>query len=153
MTWHRDQYKSQYLLYSIIEENEKLVKCCIVIKKVKLISRILFRFLLPATKFEWRMQVTWIRIRDWHILTSGLQTYTADARFRVKLASEVAEWTLEIKYLQKRDDGTYYCQVCAHLTHLLKMGRLGLEANVSCCFLSYEFCTTNEIIINVTNQE
>ena len=56
-------------------------------------------------------QVTWVRIRDWHILTSGLLTYTADARFRVKHAADAFEWTLEIKYLQKRDEGTYYCQV------------------------------------------
>lgn len=38
-------------------------------------------------------------------------TYTADARFRVKHAPEASEWTLEIKFLQKRDEGTYYCQV------------------------------------------
>ncbi|KAI9557655.1 hypothetical protein GHT06_017483 [Daphnia sinensis] len=57
-------------------------------------------------------QVTWIRIRDWHILTSGVLTYTADARFRVKHSeSEASEWTLEIKFLQKRDEGTYYCQI------------------------------------------
>lgn len=55
--------------------------------------------------------MTWVRIRDWHILTSGLLTYTADARFRVKHATDAFEWTLEIKYLQKRDEGTYYCQV------------------------------------------
>ncbi|XP_046438745.1 uncharacterized protein LOC124190212 isoform X2 [Daphnia pulex] len=58
-------------------------------------------------------QVTWIRIRDWHILTSGLLTYTADARFRIKHTenTEASEWTLEIKFLQKRDEGTYYCQI------------------------------------------
>ncbi|XP_059350876.1 uncharacterized protein LOC130687470 isoform X2 [Daphnia carinata] len=57
-------------------------------------------------------QVTWIRIRDWHILTSGVLTYTADARFRVKHSeTEASEWTLEIKFLQKRDEGTYYCQI------------------------------------------
>ena len=55
--------------------------------------------------------MTWIRTRDWHVLTAGLLTYTADARFRVKHAAEASEWTLEIKYLQKKDDGTYYCQV------------------------------------------
>lgn len=58
------------------------------------------------------LKVTWIRIRDWHILTSGVLTYTADARFRVKHSeTEASEWTLEIKFLQKRDEGTYYCQV------------------------------------------
>jgi hypothetical protein len=71
-------------------------------------------------------------MRDWHILTSGLLTYTADARFRVKHQSQpvqpppsasivpsrpdVSEWTLEIKFLQARDEGTYYCQVHYLLT-------------------------------------
>ena len=60
--------------------------------------------------------VLWLRTRDWHILTAGLLTYTADARFRVKHHSEVSEWTLEIKYLQHKDDGTYHCQVTFLLT-------------------------------------
>lgn len=67
------------------------------------------------------LKVTWIRIRDWHILTSGVLTYTADARFRVKHSeTEASEWTLEIKFLQKRDEGTYYCQVRFPILSILK---------------------------------
>ena len=74
----------------------------------------LLMLMMPLQTFL-SVKVTWIRLRDWHILTSGLLTYTADARFRVKHAPESSEWTLEIKFLQKRDEGAYYCQVRARL--------------------------------------
>lgn len=57
------------------------------------------------------MQVTWVRVRDWHILTAGMQTYTADARFRVKHATDSPEWTLEMRFVQTEDEGAYLCQV------------------------------------------
>ena len=54
-------------------------------------------------------QVSWIRRRDWHILTAGTKVFTKDARFQ--LMHSGAEWTLVVKYLQQRDEGTYVCQV------------------------------------------
>lgn len=29
------------------------------------------------------LQISWIRLRDWHILTNGVVTYTTDSRFQV----------------------------------------------------------------------
>ncbi|CAH0696056.1 unnamed protein product [Spodoptera exigua] len=104
-----------------------------------------------------RGQVSWIRKRDWHILSSGKFTYTNDERFQseshvstqidridrsdtttsldtkretsLTLPEEMTEgpilpikdrvlhgegsedWTLQIKFVQKRDNGTYECQV------------------------------------------
>ncbi|XP_049788235.1 hemicentin-2-like [Schistocerca gregaria] len=55
--------------------------------------------------------ISWVRRRDWHILTSGLFTYTNDERFQVLHAEGSDDWTLQIKYVQKRDNGTYECQV------------------------------------------
>ncbi|RZF41348.1 hypothetical protein LSTR_LSTR000062 [Laodelphax striatellus] len=55
--------------------------------------------------------ISWVRRRDWHILTSGVFTYTNDERFQVLHAEGTDDWTLQIKYLQKRDNGTYECQV------------------------------------------
>ncbi|XP_021939716.1 uncharacterized protein LOC110839609 isoform X1 [Zootermopsis nevadensis] len=55
--------------------------------------------------------VSWIRRRDWHILTSGLFTYTNDERFQVVHTEGGDDWNLQIKYVQKRDNGTYECQV------------------------------------------
>ncbi|GFG32046.1 hypothetical protein Cfor_06837, partial [Coptotermes formosanus] len=54
--------------------------------------------------------VSWIRRRDWHILTSGLFTYTNDERFQVVHTEGGDDWNLQIKYVQKRDNGTYECQ-------------------------------------------
>jgi hypothetical protein len=56
-------------------------------------------------------QVSWVRRRDWHILTSGVFTYTNDERFQVAHTEGSDDWTLQIKYVQKRDNGTYECQV------------------------------------------
>merc|ERR1711997_523464 len=56
--------------------------------------------------------VSWIRRRDWHILSSGnLGTFTKDQRFQLLHVPNSHEWTLMIKYIQNRDEGTYVCQV------------------------------------------
>ncbi|CAG9135940.1 unnamed protein product [Plutella xylostella] len=57
-----------------------------------------------------RGQVSWIRKRDWHILSSGKFTYTNDERFQVLHGEGTEDWTLQIKFVQKRDNGTYECQ-------------------------------------------
>ncbi|XP_056646510.1 hemicentin-2-like isoform X1 [Diorhabda sublineata] len=56
-------------------------------------------------------QVSWVRRRDWHILSSGVFTYTNDERFQILHAEGSDDWTLQIKYVQKRDNGTYECQI------------------------------------------
>ncbi|XP_059078709.1 lachesin-like isoform X1 [Tigriopus californicus] len=55
--------------------------------------------------------VSWIRRRDMHILTVDQAVFTKDARFLMHHLPESSQWTLMIKYLQKRDEGTYVCQV------------------------------------------
>ncbi|CAK9805002.1 Zwei Ig domain protein zig-8 [Anthophora quadrimaculata] len=56
-------------------------------------------------------QVSWIRKRDLHILTSMLVTYTSDARFTIVGNPEHDDWNLRIDYVQPRDAGIYECQV------------------------------------------
>ncbi|XP_042892578.1 zwei Ig domain protein zig-8-like, partial [Penaeus japonicus] len=56
-------------------------------------------------------QVTWMRVRDLHILTVGLVTYSADERFQVLHSGETDDWTLQVQYSQPRDSGAYKCQV------------------------------------------
>lgn len=58
------------------------------------------------------MKVSWVRRRDWHILSSGSMTYTNDERFQVLHTENTDDWDLQIKYVQRRDNGTYECQVC-----------------------------------------
>ena len=57
-------------------------------------------------------QVSWIRKRDLHILTSMAHTYTSDARFTVIGNTETSDdWNLRIDSVQPRDEGIYECQV------------------------------------------
>lgn len=55
--------------------------------------------------------VSWIRVRDLHILTVDRYTYTADQRFQSLHSNETAEWTLNIKWTERKDTGIYECQV------------------------------------------
>lgn len=55
--------------------------------------------------------MSWIRKRDLHILTAGILTYTSDQRFQVIRPDKSDNWTLQIKFPQKRDSGIYECQV------------------------------------------
>ncbi|XP_063928934.1 protein sidekick-like isoform X1 [Zophobas morio] len=55
--------------------------------------------------------VSWIRHRDIHILTVSSYTYTSDQRFQAHHTKDTQEWTLQIKWAQKRDAGIYECQI------------------------------------------
>ncbi|ODN05220.1 Neural cell adhesion molecule L1 [Orchesella cincta] len=57
------------------------------------------------------VKVSWIRKRDLHVLTSTVFTFSSDARFSVIHPENSDDWTLEIKFVQKRDAGVYECQV------------------------------------------
>lgn len=56
-------------------------------------------------------QVSWVRRRDWHILSSGDVLYTNDARFMASHEPTLSTYTLQIKFLQARDRGSYDCTV------------------------------------------
>ncbi|KAK6624284.1 hypothetical protein RUM44_011143 [Polyplax serrata] len=58
-----------------------------------------------------KLEVSWIRKRDLHILTAGILTYTSDQRFQVNRPDKSENWTLQIKFPQLRDAGIYECQV------------------------------------------
>ena len=60
---------------------------------------------------DFQNQITWIRRRDWHILSSGDQMYTNDERFGILHTPGSNTWTLQIKFVQRRDHGMYECQV------------------------------------------
>ncbi|XP_046399387.1 lachesin-like [Ischnura elegans] len=55
--------------------------------------------------------VTWVRHRDIHLLTVGRHTYTSDQRFQSIHSPHTEDWKLQIRYPQRRDSGTYECQV------------------------------------------
>ncbi|KAF2357530.1 Immunoglobulin I-set [Trinorchestia longiramus] len=59
--------------------------------------------------------VSWVKREGEKIglLTWGLQTYSNDARFSLNFENP-NNWKLQIKYTQRRDEGTYECQVSTH---------------------------------------
>ena len=51
-------------------------------------------------------QVSWIRLRDFHLLTIGSLTYIQDDRFAVRPASySASDWSLQIKHVTIKDEG------------------------------------------------
>ncbi|XP_063842826.1 opioid-binding protein/cell adhesion molecule homolog [Scylla paramamosain] len=58
--------------------------------------------------------VSWIRRRDYHLLTVGSLTYSSDQRFQIRYVKQENDWQLHIQYVQVRDDGVYECQVSSH---------------------------------------
>ncbi|XP_069947885.1 uncharacterized protein [Cherax quadricarinatus] len=57
-------------------------------------------------------QVSWVRKRDYQLLTVGIHTHSSDDRFSVNYVHW--DWQLHIRYLQPRDAGVYECQVSSH---------------------------------------
>lgn len=55
--------------------------------------------------------VSWIRLRDFHLLTVGKYTYTSDTRFQPVYMHISNDWALQIRYPQVADEGLYECQV------------------------------------------
>lgn len=61
--------------------------------------------------FDVSIQVSWIRKRDLHILTSENFVFSSDQRFTVLHQPDSEEWNLKIEYVTLKDDGTYECQI------------------------------------------
>lgn len=58
------------------------------------------------------LQVSWVRHRDIHLLTVGRYTYTSDQRFEAMHSPHTEEWTLRIRYAQRKDSGNCL-QICS----------------------------------------
>lgn len=56
--------------------------------------------------------MSWIRKRDYQLLTVGLHTHSSDDRFSINYVHW--DWQLHIRYVQPRDAGVYECQVSSH---------------------------------------
>ncbi|KAJ9585992.1 hypothetical protein L9F63_020356, partial [Diploptera punctata] len=56
-------------------------------------------------------KVSWVRHRDIHLLTVGRYTYTSDQRFEAIHSPHTEDWTLRIRYPQRKDSGIYECQI------------------------------------------
>ncbi|XP_069671895.1 zwei Ig domain protein zig-8-like [Periplaneta americana] len=58
--------------------------------------------------------VSWIRRKDYHLLTVGLATYSSDDRFFTAHVRNTQDWALHVRYAKARDGGLYECQVSTH---------------------------------------
>ncbi|KAL4713757.1 hypothetical protein ACJJTC_004288 [Scirpophaga incertulas] len=58
--------------------------------------------------------VTWIRKKDYSLLSVGLVTYSADSRFFSAHGRHVKDWALHIRFATSADGGYYECQVPTH---------------------------------------
>lgn len=63
--------------------------------------------MLSGIFFALIWQVSWVRHRDIHLLTVGRYTYTSDQRFEALHSPHTEEWTLRIRYAQRKDSGIY----------------------------------------------
>uniref|UniRef100_A0A1B0CZW6 Uncharacterized protein n=1 Tax=Phlebotomus papatasi TaxID=29031 RepID=A0A1B0CZW6_PHLPP len=81
--------------------------------------------------------VSWVRVRDDHILSVDRMTFIADERFQSHYVESTSVWTLQIKYVQARDAGVYECQVSTEpkisaQVHLNVVGELRVRKTKGC---------------------
>ncbi|XP_076334162.1 zwei Ig domain protein zig-8-like isoform X2 [Tachypleus tridentatus] len=55
--------------------------------------------------------VSWVRLHDLHLLTTGQYTYSNDQRLSVIYKPMSWDWTLQIQFVHQRDKGDYECQI------------------------------------------
>ncbi|XP_058815634.1 uncharacterized protein LOC131679094 [Topomyia yanbarensis] len=71
--------------------------------------------LLPCTVLlQSSALVSWVRRRDFQLLTVGLSTYSSDERFLVEHIRHMGHWVLSIKAVRDEDRGLYECQLSVH---------------------------------------
>ncbi|XP_017098806.2 limbic system-associated membrane protein [Drosophila bipectinata] len=60
--------------------------------------------------------VSWIRRKDFQLLTVGLSTHSSDKRFLVEHTRHMGHWSLRIKAVREEDRGFYECQLSIYPT-------------------------------------
>jgi len=68
-------------------------------------------YLVCSVKNRGNHSVSWVRLRDIHLITVGTYTYTSDLRFRPLHKPSSDDWILEITDTRDWDQGDYECQI------------------------------------------
>ena len=66
---------------------------------------------LISTDYFASLQISWIRRRDFHVISSGVNVYSNDKRFSVLHDTNSHDWTLQLRHVTDTDKGMYECQV------------------------------------------
>ncbi|XP_022238588.1 zwei Ig domain protein zig-8-like isoform X1 [Limulus polyphemus] len=77
--------------------------------------------------------VSWIRRKDFHVLTVGTDKYISDDRFQTVRTGNDNDWVLQIKFTQLKDQGIYECQVSTDpkISVFVNLSVLVAEATIS----------------------
>ena len=75
-------------------------------------------------------QISFIRRRDFHILTNGHNVYTTDKRVEILHAAKSHDWYLVISKANHNDSGIYECQVI-FIYHLITVWSEGFLYKVA----------------------
>ena len=57
------------------------------------------------------LQISFVRQRDFRILSNGHSLFTTDKRFQIIHRAKTIDWILRLKRVQLNDSGKYMCQV------------------------------------------
>ncbi|CAL1292649.1 unnamed protein product, partial [Larinioides sclopetarius] len=77
--------------------------------------------------------VSWIRKKDFHLLSVGDEVFTTDQRFQVFHIEKAHLWILEIHNSKFIDSGIYECQINTYpqMSNIFRLNILALEAHIS----------------------
>ncbi|XP_043232748.1 polymeric immunoglobulin receptor-like [Amphibalanus amphitrite] len=78
----------------------------------------------PSRPLDRPAEVSWLRRRDWHLLTSGRTRFTHDHRFHIYHDPVVGSWVLKISHVRSRDRGLYECQISTSTGRLAQLVHL-----------------------------
>ncbi|KAM8715433.1 hypothetical protein ACLKA7_002480 [Drosophila subpalustris] len=88
--------------------------------------------------------VSWIRRKDFQLLTVGLSTHSSDKRFLVEHTRHMGHWSLRIKAVKEEDRGFYECQLSIYPTQSILIELKIVEAVA-------EISNASDILIDETS--
>lgn len=102
--------------------------------------------------FPVTQKVSWIRRRDSHILSVDRTMFIPDERFQALFVDASDTWTLQVKYVQARDEGEYECQISTDpkKSHIIKLNIVG-EIAKKYFSMMWDFWTTRSKVFRVDN--